>query len=891
MSKLDYEVVEASGRSGTLSSGLLKTEEWISEPYCRYPQVLVVRFPRTTQVGKIEMLVNRKYIPSRMDLYAAASQSVAIPPVHLFNVLGNITFKEKKSDTGRHELKTIFIDVNATYLKFSFGRNYNSTVNPKNQIGIVELNVFAAEQTAEMSLNPPDTASTLSIYKPGRGGASSRRSNFSSTKSSSVSSSLSTSSIWRIASRQSGSSRSKTPSKQSQALAELKDVLRRAEQAKINAIDEENYALAKQARRAEIQLELILKQIRDVERAKQKAIDEDDFDRAQELTDQIRVLRDNAFEQVDIKFLSTIPNDPRPSSSQTSKSNVSSSTTASSILRQFQDGRLKIDSTPLPNTVASAFQPIPLTPSTISEYPRPDQLPPKTQSSLASSTTISFHSDKSGSDTLSGRHSNASSQTLTPSPHPDVSSQVSTHSSSRSSKNSSVNTANSAFIDPRPILPDSRLPNIRRLSDPTVYRSDGKAQNDSTSNSLASRFSAIFQPNRKQPKDDQPKQLHRSDTDVSDKQRNRFLEKENQVVPGARRKKSTESITLDALMDGMHPSERQIAGQAIDFFGLKTISRIYSKNWRDRQQGYLQDVTRVVESLVVKGLNDKLYSVYSVVLNLLKQLLGTYVVQNGLVDSDGPRVVNSTYQLLVNRTGDTVNEKRFAAGTFDAIASLLDGDFRIANQYMSKFMQPFDSNHSVRTDQGKAKIVYDGLVSLYNARLSSLSTKNACQFALECLNHTDATVRDYGRKIVVFLYEREDRQQVRANLPKGNSAKKVPAIRNLLDDLDKMDSGAAASSTNPPRQTRFDTNPTIINGNVGKKKRSKSSGAIRSPNRSPNRSRNNSRQNNVRLMVDDKKVDDKDPVDYNKQQPRPESDNTDQSFFSLPALRSILKNK
>ena len=54
--------------------------------------------------------------------------------------------------------------------------------------------------------------------------------------------------------------------------------------------------------------------------------------------------------------------------------------------------------------------------------------------------------------------------------------------------------------------------------------------------------------------------------------------------------------------------------------------------------------------------------------------------------------------------------------------------------------------------------------------------------------------------MVVFLYEREDRQQVRANLPKGNAARKVPAIRNLLDDLDKMDAQfGAAASANPPR--------------------------------------------------------------------------------------------
>jgi hypothetical protein len=90
-----------------------------------------------------------------------------------------------------------------------------------------------------------------------------------------------------------------------------------------------------------------------------------------------------------------------------------------------------------------------------------------------------------------------------------------------------------------------------------------------------------------------------------------------------------------------------------------------------------KDVARVVESLVVKGLSDKLYNVYSVVLDLLKQFLSTYIVQNGLVDSDGPQVVNSTYQLLINRTGDTVNEKRFASGTFATVSSLLHGDFRV----------------------------------------------------------------------------------------------------------------------------------------------------------------------------------------------------------------------
>lgn len=68
---------------------------------------------------------------------------------------------------------------------------------------------------------------------------------------------------------------------------------------------------------------------------------------------------------------------------------------------------------------------------------------------------------------------------------------------------------------------------------------------------------------------------------------------------------------------------------------------------------------------------------------------------------------------------------------------------------------------------------------------------------MECLNHTDAKVRDYGRKLVVFLYERESHQEVRSALPKGSAAKKIPALRNLLDDLDKIDKQLSIPALTP----------------------------------------------------------------------------------------------
>ena len=53
-----------------------------------------------------------------------------------------ITFREKRSDSGKHELKTIYVDTIATFLRFSFGANFRTPINARNQIGVVALKVF-----------------------------------------------------------------------------------------------------------------------------------------------------------------------------------------------------------------------------------------------------------------------------------------------------------------------------------------------------------------------------------------------------------------------------------------------------------------------------------------------------------------------------------------------------------------------------------------------------------------------------------------------------------------------------------------------------------------------------------------------------------------------------
>ena len=75
-------------------------------------------------------------------------------------------------------------------------------------------------------------------------------------------------------------------------------------------------------------------------------------------------------------------------------------------------------------------------------------------------------------------------------------------------------------------------------------------------------------------------------------------------------------------------------------------------------------------------------------------------------------------------------------------------------------------------------------------RFRALSVQKICAFAVVCLEHTDAQVRDYGRRLVVFVYEREPHDVVRHALPRPSKATlKNPAMRGVFNELDRIDGG------------------------------------------------------------------------------------------------------
>uniref|UniRef100_A0A914CWA8 Uncharacterized protein n=1 Tax=Acrobeloides nanus TaxID=290746 RepID=A0A914CWA8_9BILA len=257
---------------------------------------------------------------------------------------------------------------------------------------------------------------------------------------------------------------------------------------------------------------------------------------------------------------------------------------------------------------------------------------------------------------------------------------------------------------------------------------------------------------------------------------NKFYEKENQILPTIAKKKhdnkedtfsnaGDEILTEEKLLNAINPVDRAYASQAVAHFGLETAANIYSKNWQNRRDA-LKEIKSTLKNnsakynpqsllntalpAIVKGLSDQLFNVYAEALDLLKY--------------DG----------------------RFTPATHDTINELIRGNSEMAMLYMQKFMQPFNmSGGSVRSDQGKAKIVWNA-VHMLKAPNSIISEKQICKFGNNCMNHTDSEVRNIGKNLILYVYMKGDRTAIRKTLPKGESSTNH-LVRNLYAELDRID--------------------------------------------------------------------------------------------------------
>ena len=154
---LKYRIIGASTEDPespvyAIISGL-KNNGWSSVRYSTYPQELLIQLCRPCRLRQINLIFHEYKIPSRVDLYYYFPKTFSDFNLDIddliFEKIGYIIpDTNMRSHYQAREFKKIFINENVYYLKFVFYKNYNNLKNDFNQVGLVSIECFGIDFTA-----------------------------------------------------------------------------------------------------------------------------------------------------------------------------------------------------------------------------------------------------------------------------------------------------------------------------------------------------------------------------------------------------------------------------------------------------------------------------------------------------------------------------------------------------------------------------------------------------------------------------------------------------------------------------------------------------------------------------------------------------------------------
>uniref|UniRef100_A0A1I7T0Q5 PI3K/PI4K domain-containing protein n=1 Tax=Caenorhabditis tropicalis TaxID=1561998 RepID=A0A1I7T0Q5_9PELO len=255
---------------------------------------------------------------------------------------------------------------------------------------------------------------------------------------------------------------------------------------------------------------------------------------------------------------------------------------------------------------------------------------------------------------------------------------------------------------------------------------------------------------------------------------NKFLEKENMIVPAALNRKrsssvtletsefvdkSTEDVTEDQVLSMVPPDQRANVRYAISLFGLEPIAKIYSKHFENRKEGIDEIREKIdqlsgdktskyfesINCLLAHLLKEPLFNVYKDVL-LLWHHFCTQRLPNLNLEKYIPRVASETSDIIATRV--LSSEKRLVSETLKVFrdASKLPS---IGKAYVTKLIGSKSKNL-----KGRA-ILVEVIAKLYGVPHEStgLNDKTVAEFSTKCIRTSDPQVRTIGKDLMMKMYK------------------------------------------------------------------------------------------------------------------------------------------
>lgn len=119
---------------------------WQCQRFCVFPQELILSFPQMSRISSMQLLSHQSKISSKIDILVAKG-----PRGNWDGDAGSLHFKKigyfmlsnnESSNFQSRELKTVYIDSDATFLKLILRKPHMNSVNLFNQVGIIAVIFF-----------------------------------------------------------------------------------------------------------------------------------------------------------------------------------------------------------------------------------------------------------------------------------------------------------------------------------------------------------------------------------------------------------------------------------------------------------------------------------------------------------------------------------------------------------------------------------------------------------------------------------------------------------------------------------------------------------------------------------------------------------------------------
>ncbi|KAM5323367.1 centrosomal protein of 104 kDa isoform 2-T2 [Glossophaga mutica] len=148
--KIGFVVVSSSGHEDGFSARELMTHAptvsgWRSPRFCQFPQEILVQMVERCRIRKLQLLAHQYLIPSKVEFYVSESLPEFFGPCQAerFRRLGYVSLCDnEKTGCKARELKSVYVDAVGQFLKLVFHQNHANKYNVYNQVALVAINII-----------------------------------------------------------------------------------------------------------------------------------------------------------------------------------------------------------------------------------------------------------------------------------------------------------------------------------------------------------------------------------------------------------------------------------------------------------------------------------------------------------------------------------------------------------------------------------------------------------------------------------------------------------------------------------------------------------------------------------------------------------------------------